>query len=97
MTQNYNEVELIKSDHQFQFHIDGLVSFIDYGQVGNDLMLIHTEVPGELEGRGIAAALVERTLAYAEASGLKVVPRCAYIVAYLKKHPEWNRIVDTTR
>jgi predicted GNAT family acetyltransferase len=93
MGENYREVNLVKANHQFRFYIDGLVAFIDYGQQGDDLVLLHTEVPPKLEGQGVAAALVKRTLEYAEENGLKVIPRCTYVVAYLKKHPEWERIV----
>lgn len=93
MSENYNDVPLIKTDRAFEFHIDGSVAFINYRQVADSLTLIHTEVPEKIGGRGVAAALVKRTLEYALANGLKVVPRCSYVAGYLKKHPEWNGIV----
>jgi predicted GNAT family acetyltransferase len=49
----------------------------------------HTLVPRELEGRGIAARLVERLVADARAEGFKILPTCSYVVAAFKRHPEW--------
>jgi hypothetical protein len=50
--------------------------------------MTHTEVPAELEGRGIAAALVAAAMAHAKANGLKVEPLCSYVRAYMRRHPE---------
>lgn len=57
------------------------------------IYLIHTEVPVELEGKGVASAIVEKTFNYIEQNNLKLVPLCVYVVSYLKRHPEWSRIL----
>ncbi len=49
----------------------------------------HTLVPSALEGRGIAARLVERMVADARAEGFRIRPQCSYVVAAFKRHPEW--------
>jgi predicted GNAT family acetyltransferase len=49
----------------------------------------HTEVAPEVEGRGIASRLVQGALEQARAQGLKVVPRCRFVSAYIAKHPEF--------
>jgi predicted GNAT family acetyltransferase len=41
-----------------------------------------------LEGRGIAAALVQAALAHAKANGFKVNPLCSYVRAYMRRRPE---------
>ncbi len=92
---NYEDIEVINNveAHNFELLVNGRKSFIDYQEKGNKLYLLHTEVPKEMEGKGIATALVEKTFHYIEEHQLKIVPLCAYIQFYLKRHPEWNRIV----
>jgi predicted GNAT family acetyltransferase len=92
----YAEIELIdnKAIHNFELYIDGRRSFIDYKTKDNKIYLIHTEVPAELQGMGIAEALVEKTFNYIEEHRLKLVPLCTYVQLFLKRHPEWNRILS---
>jgi predicted GNAT family acetyltransferase len=92
---NYQEIPLIHNEaaHNFEMLIDGRRAFIDYQLRGHNMYLVHTEVPKELEGRGIAAAMVQKTLQYIEQHNLKLVPLCPYVTYYLEKHPEWNRLL----
>jgi uncharacterized protein len=57
------------------------------------MTVLHTEVPQELEGRGIAGAMTKHVLDYIAAENLQVVPLCPYMAAYLKKHPEYQYLV----
>lgn len=59
-----------------------------YRQHDGVLLLTHTEVPVALEGRGLAAALVQATLDWARAQGLRVRPLCSYVAAYMRRHPQ---------
>jgi predicted GNAT family acetyltransferase len=82
--------------HRFEMPIDGQVPFIEYSRVNDTLLIIaHTEVPAELEGKGIGKMLVEKVLNYIEEQGWKIIPLCPFTSAYIKRHPEWNRIVHT--
>lgn len=49
----------------------------------------HTLVPHELEGRGIAAALVEALIADARAQRFRIVPQCSYVAAKFARNPDW--------
>ena len=92
----YDNLPLVDNQpaHNFEMIVDGQRAFIDYIKRGNVYLLVHTEVPEELEGKGIAAALVEKTFKYLEANGFKIKVYCQYIQAYLKRHPEWHRLID---
>lgn len=79
--------------HNFELFVDGHRAFMDYKLRDNVYYLIHTEVPQELEGRGVASALVEKVFHYLEDNGFKMVPYCVYVKAYLKRHPEWERLI----
>lgn len=57
------------------------------------MVILHTGVPPELGGRGIAAQLTEAALAAARENGWKVRPRCSYAAAYFKRHPEYNDLL----
>ncbi|MEM6525615.1 MAG: GNAT family N-acetyltransferase [Bacteroidota bacterium] len=54
------------------------------------MYLMHTWVPPELEGQGIASALAEFALNYAKDHGQEVVVYCPFVKAYIQKHPEWQ-------
>lgn len=53
------------------------------------IIIDHTGVPPEYEGRGIAARLVNRAIADAREQGFKITPLCSYVVAQFRRHPEW--------
>lgn len=55
---------------------------------GNRLVLVHTEVPEPLRGRGIAGRLVRAAIERAAASGETVVPLCSFVRKWLGDHPE---------
>jgi len=91
----YENISIINNEpiHNFELFVNDGRAFIDYKQKGDKIFLIHTEVPVEMEGKGVAAAIVEKTLKYIEAHGWKIIPYCAYVKAFLKRHPEWERLV----
>ena len=74
---------------RFEAVVEGQHSTLDYELAGTTMTITHTRVPGPVEGRGIAAALMEAALTHARASGWRVVPRCSYAAAYFTRHPEW--------
>lgn len=48
-----------------------------------------TFVPLELRGQGIAMKLVEALVADAREEGFTIEPRCSYVEAAFRRHPEW--------
>lgn len=73
---------------RFEATVAGKLCRADYRRSGNELQMIHTEVPVEARGKGIAAQLVRAALAYADEERLDVVPLCSYVRAFLRRHPE---------
>jgi uncharacterized protein len=58
------------------------------------LVLVHTEVPPALNGRGIASLLARTALEFARAKHLVVVPQCPFVKTYLVRHPEYADLVS---
>jgi len=52
----------------------------------------HTLVPRPLERRGIALRMVERMVADARANGFRIDPRCGYVAAQFRRHPDWSDV-----
>ena len=73
---------------RFQVVVEGATCVADYRLQGGVMHITHTEVPPRLQGRGIAAALVQAALAHAREHGLKVSPLCSYARAYMQRHPD---------
>ena len=68
----------------------GAEAEMTYRKEGDGPMVItHTGVPPEYEGRGIASRLVNKAIADAREQGFKITPVCSYVVAQFRRHPEW--------
>ena len=66
------------------------VSVLDYELGSGRVVFTHTGVPPQYRGQGLAAQLVQAGLQWAREQGLKVVPACSYVAAFLQRHPEWR-------
>ena len=96
MKEEYLNLSLVNNEanHRFEMKVGDYIAFIEYKQTLNKITLIHTEVSPELEGKGAATAIIEKTLDYIEKNNFKLIPLCPLVVAYIKRHPDWKRIVD---
>lgn len=79
--------------HRFELSVNHSTAFMEYGDREGALALFHTEVPGQLEGQGVGTALVEKVLAEVERRQRQLIPLCPFVTSYLKRHPEWQRLV----
>jgi predicted GNAT family acetyltransferase len=61
---------------------------LEYGTLPEAIVLIHTEVDPAFEGKGLGSRLVHDVLAGLRSRGLKVVPECAFVRSYLRRHPD---------
>ncbi|HBP5341572.1 TPA: N-acetyltransferase [Pseudomonas aeruginosa] len=72
--------------HQFETTVDGHRAYLAYMDLGKQTLDIYrTFVPDSLRGRGIAAALTEHALQYADRMGYSVIPSCSYVERYIER------------
>ena len=77
-----------QAESRFELGVDGLLAELPYRLNGKRLVLIHTEVPEELEGRGLGGALVTAAIDRAAREGMTVVPLCPFARGWLQRHPD---------
>src|SRR6266496_3360080 len=77
-----------QAESRSEHRVDGLLAGVQYRRTGQRLVLIHTEVPQELEGRGLGGALVTAAIDRAAREGLTVVPLCPFARGWLQRHPD---------
>lgn len=82
-----------KENNRYEFQIDGKIAEIDYIKSDGEIYFVHTEVPASLGGKGVGSQLAEKALEDVDRQELRLVPLCPFIAGYIKKHPEWKRIV----
>ena len=81
------------AENQFESSTDGKVSVLEYRLEPGRIVFVHTEVPEEIEGRGIGSRLAREGLEYARANKLKVVAQCPFIADYVKAHQEYADLI----
>jgi len=78
---------------RFEMAADGGIAYVTYVRAGDRLILTHAEVPHAAEGHGVGSALVRAVLEEARQCGLRVVPECPFVAAFLRRHPEFADLV----
>jgi predicted GNAT family acetyltransferase len=70
------------------------VGFVEYDPIGEDAVLLkHTEVGPEHEGKGYASKLLAGMLDDLRKRGMSVLPVCPYAMSYIRKHREYLDVV----
>lgn len=80
--------------HHFETTVEGHTGYVEYIPRGGAIVIAHTIVPPAIEGRGVAAALVQAAYDYARENGLKVIPSCYYAAMWSRRHPEYADITE---
>lgn len=79
--------------NRYELQIEGRTAFIEYIVAKDRIFFTHTEVPSELEGKGIGSRLLLQSLVEVKKKGLGLVPLCPFVAGYLKKYPVWRELV----
>ncbi|MDB5047046.1 MAG: acetyltransferase [Fibrobacteres bacterium] len=74
--------------HRFELDVEGKKAFTVYSLFDGGIDFRHTEVPPELEGKGIGSALAKHVLDYAKANHLETVVTCPFIKKWKERHPD---------
>jgi len=80
---------------RYELVVDGeLVGELVYRRHDDAITLLHTEVSPSVEGQGLGGRLVAGALDDIRTRGLRVVPVCPFVHAYLRRHPEAADLVS---
>ena len=75
--------------HRYELVVEGHLAATYYSAADGVITFIHTEVPAELGGKGVGSQLIKGALDQVRAEGLKIIPQCPFVKAYIDKHPEY--------
>src|SRR5215467_10927420 len=78
---------------RYEARVGDYLAVITYERTPGQITFIHTQVPQVLSGHGIAEKMAHSVLEEARAAGLAVIPRCPYVAAYIRRHPEYTDLV----
>jgi len=81
-------------ERRFELHVGGHLAATYYKKAAGVITFVHTEVPETLAGQGIGTKLIRGALDAVRHEGLRVVPQCPFVAAFMKKHPEFNDLLD---
>ena len=89
-------LEITNNEKESRFEASALegLAFLRYRVLSDGTyVLIHTEVPPALGGRGLASRLARTGLETARAHGAKVIVKCPFVDNYIERHPEYQDLV----
>jgi len=87
------QVKNNRVENRFEVELGDKLGVIEYRKNGPVYSLVHTEVPEEFRGQGIANHLVREALDQIKAEDGKIIPVCSFVRAYLRRHPEYQPLV----
>jgi len=79
--------------HRYELRVDGAIAIAAYRREDDVVVFTHTEVPQPLEGKGIGSRLIAAALEDVRRRGLKILPQCEFVAAYIERHPDTQDLV----
>lgn len=78
-------------ENRYEGRLDGqVVAFSEYTLPNpNVIKFLHTEVDPAFEGQGLGSVLASSALDDVRRRGLRVVARCPFIAAYIRRHRDY--------
>lgn len=82
-------VQDVPERSRFEITVGGeTAGFAAYTRRGDEVVLTHTVIDDAWEGRGLGSILARAAVTAVTRAGDTVVPRCPFIAAWLRKHPD---------
>ncbi len=89
------QTTVTKESDRFTISVDGQTAgFTKIQDRDGSRIFPHTEVDDAFQGRGLATILIGEALQQTRDEGLRIVAECEMVAAYVKKHPEFDDVVD---
>lgn len=89
----FGDVRHNEAQSRYELEVDGGIAYSTYERRGDALHITHTVTPPALRGQGLAGRLMKGLFDDVRRQGLKIVPECSYVVAWLKRYPEEGDVV----
>jgi predicted GNAT family acetyltransferase len=77
-----------QAESRLEFEVGGRLAELRYRRNGRRLVLVHTEVPPELEGGGIGGRLMTAAIDRAAQDEMTIVPLCPFARGWLQRHAD---------
>jgi len=95
---NINRLPLVFKSNEgknyFQFHINGQLASLEYDMVKDHCInLKRLEISKYLNRIEVGNALIERVMEYSLRGDFKIIPDNPQIIKFLKKRPEYQKLI----
>jgi uncharacterized protein len=87
-------IEHDTTNQRFTLQQDGQLAYVQYQLHGSQMDITSTHVPDAIGGQGIAGQLNKHALDHARNAGLSVQPTCSYTQAWLRRHPQYQDLLE---
>jgi len=89
-------VTVSRKPHEFSIEVEGkTVGLAAFTERPGQRVFYHTQVDDEFGGRGLATVAIGEALAATRGDGLRIVAVCPMVAAYVKKHHDFDDLLDS--
>ncbi|MDY4789903.1 MAG: GNAT family N-acetyltransferase [Bacteroidales bacterium] len=91
-----DKIEIINNKEKNRFELfanEKEAGEIDYQIKDSKLIINHTGVNKEYEGKGLAKLLVEYAVNYARENNFKITPICPYVKIVIERNKEYHDLL----
>jgi predicted GNAT family acetyltransferase len=80
----------------YELRIGGEVAGVaSYEVAPGRIVFLHTAVEPAFEGQGVGGRLAKAALDDARSRHLRVIARCPFIAEYIRRHPDYQDLVES--